>query len=99
MGGAEGKSDKEIQRQFNRIADKSDETIRKLEDLDAPDDAQDELDALVAAFDRGTKDLRAIADAAAAGDAQKAVAATQKLGADSEKIREAEDKLKEAVDG
>src|SRR5918996_6653072 len=54
----------QISREFDRIADSADRTRFELSNLEPPEGAQDELDALVAAIDDGIRDLRAIARAA-----------------------------------
>src|SRR5918995_268585 len=64
INGAEGQSNAAIRKEFQNLADKAQETRDNLSELDPPDDAKQEFDALLAALDDGTADLNAVAKAA-----------------------------------
>jgi hypothetical protein len=85
--------------QLDTVADRADEARRDLAELDPPDDAGDELDALVAAVKAGVEDIRAVADAARSGDQQQIVEAADELSKTGQEINDAERALKRAVDG
>ncbi len=53
IGGAEGKSNAAIEKEFQNLADKAQETHDNLAELDPPDDAKEEFDTLLAALRRG----------------------------------------------
>jgi CHASE3 domain sensor protein len=65
----------------------------------APDDAQDELDALVAAIDKNTAEVRNMADAVKAKDVQKLSAAAESFSTQGQKLVQAEENLRAAVEG
>jgi ABC-type transporter Mla subunit MlaD len=85
--------------QFDRLADRTSRTRENLADLDPPDDAQDEMDRLLAGLDSVTKDLSAVADAVRAKDPVKHRRAAKRLVKSSEAVRRAEGALQEAVEG
>jgi hypothetical protein len=91
-------SNSEIGREFSRIADTAHQTRSELADLDPPEDARDEFDALLAALKDGVDDLRGVAKAARDNNPQAAQQAVQDLRESGEEITSAEDALKRAVD-
>lgn len=99
IGGAAGESNAAIEKEFQRLADKAQETRDNLSELDPPDDAKEEFDRLLAALDEGTSDLEAVAEAAGSDDPAKAAEAAQDLVKSGTKIQQAETKLQQAVDG
>jgi hypothetical protein len=99
INGAEGQSNAAIEKEFQKLADKAQQTRANLSELDPPDDAKQEFDALLAALDDGTADLNAVAKAAGSNDPAKAAEAAQDLVKSGTKIQEAETKLQQAVDG
>jgi hypothetical protein len=92
------KSGPQISREFDRIAESADRTRFELSNLEPPEGAQDELDALVAAIDDGIDDLRAVARAAKQENQQRYVDATEALSESGEEISRAEMELKDAVE-
>jgi predicted DsbA family dithiol-disulfide isomerase len=92
-------SGEEIAQDFNRIADTAEKTRQELEDLDPPEDAQEEFDRLVSSVEEGVQALRATAEAAREENQQRFLEAAQRLSQTGEKITEAENALKSAVDG
>jgi hypothetical protein len=98
-GGATDQSNKAIAKEFNQIADTAEQTRSRLSDLDPPEDAKDEFDKLLSALGTGVEDLRSVAKAARANSPQEANQAVKKLAQTGQKITEAENALKSAVDG
>jgi hypothetical protein len=98
-GGASDQSNKAIAKEFNQIADTAEQTRSRLSDLDPPEDAKDEFDKLLSALGTGVEDLRSVAKAARANSPQEANQAVKKLAQTGQKITEAENALKSAVDG
>jgi hypothetical protein len=98
-GGAAGQSNAAIAKEFESIADTAERTRTDLAELDPPDDAGDEFDELLAALDKGVDDLNAVAAAAKKGDPRAAAEAVQSLSRSGEQITQAENALKQAVDG
>jgi hypothetical protein len=96
---ASGESNKELASRYNDLADRMKEVRGNLARLDPPDDAQDELDALVASLRKGTKNLRSLADAARSGDPAEAQDAAAALVRTGQEIQSAETDLQQAVDG
>ncbi len=94
-----GESNAAIEKEFQRLADKAQETRDNLSELDPPDDAKEEFDALLAALEEGTSDLEAVAEAAGSDDPAKAAEAAQDLVKSGTKIQQAETELQQAVDG
>jgi hypothetical protein len=86
-------------REFERLARRTRDTRRKLAKLDAPDDAQDELEALLEQLDRVTADLSAVATAARDHDVAEQRRAARRLVRSSTQVQRAENALKEAVEG
>jgi hypothetical protein len=93
------KSGAEISREFARTADAAEQTRERLEELDPPEDAGDELDRLLAAVDRGVKDIRAAAKAAKRESRERFADALEAVSESSAEIDQAEAALREAVDG
>ena len=99
LQGAEGESNAALAGRFDELADRTETTRENLSRLDPPEDARDELDALVDALKEGVTDLRALADAARSGDPAEAGAASRELVATGQTIQEAEADLRRVVDG
>jgi len=85
--------------QFDKLADRTGETRDNLADLDPPDDAQDEMDVLLAGLERVTADLSAVADAVRSKDPVKQREAAKRLVRSSAGVQQAERALQQAVDG
>lgn len=86
-------------REFERLARRTRQARRNLAKLDAPDEAQDEFEALLRQLDRVTADLTAVATAARSHDVAEQRRAARRLVRSSTKVQRAETALKEAVDG
>jgi hypothetical protein len=86
-------------RAFQRLARRTAETRDNLAKLNAPDDAQDELDALLARLDKVTADLSAVAKAARSTDVVTQRRAAKALVRSSAQVERAETALKRAVEG
>jgi dsDNA-specific endonuclease/ATPase MutS2 len=99
IGGAAGKSNDQIAKEFEKLADKAQETRDNLSELEPPDDANESFDKLLASLKQGIDDLRAVAQAAKDGDPAAARQASEDLIASGREIRQAERELREAVDG
>jgi hypothetical protein len=84
---------------FDKLARRTAATRRNLARLDAPDGAQDELDALLGRLDTVTADLRRVATAARGKDVVKQRRAANALVRSSNAVQRAETKLKQAVAG
>jgi hypothetical protein len=84
---------------FDKLARRTEATRRNLARLDAPDGAQDELEALLGRLDTVTADLRRVATAARGHDAVKQRRAANALVRSSNAVQRAETKLKAAVAG
>ena len=76
------------------MADGLDDVRTKLADLEPPEGAQDELDAMLSALDDTAEQVREIAKAAKSGDVQELTAAATKLGTTGQALADAETKLK-----
>ena len=98
-GGATGQDNSEIAEQFDQIAETAEQTRSDLAELDPPEDAKDEFDDLLNARETGVADLRSVADAVKANDADATRKAVEDLSKSGEEISQAEDALKDAVDG
>jgi chromosome segregation ATPase len=101
-GAIEGEADRSnaaIAEQFENLAQKSRQTHENLAALDPPEDAKDAYDELLAAVEKGTKDLRAVAEAANDSDPEAARTAQDSLESSAEEIKQAETALQRAVDG
>jgi hypothetical protein len=82
---------------FDRLARRTQATRDNIAELDAPDDAKDELHALVGRLDAVTADLRGVARAARGNDVVKQRKAANALVRSSNAVQRAETKLKRAV--
>src|SRR5215210_864292 len=76
--------------EFDRLADRTAQTRQNLADLDPPDDAQDEMDKLLAGLDGVTGDLGAVADAIRSKDPTKQANAAKQLVQSSAEVQQAE---------
>ena len=85
--------------EFDRLADRTRQTRQNLADLDPPDDAQDEMDKLLAGLDGVTRDLSAVADAVRAKDPAEQASAAKQLVESSAEVQRAETALQQAVEG
>jgi hypothetical protein len=85
--------------QFDKLAERTDETRDNLADLDPPDDAQDEMDRLLAGLDRVTEDLSGVADAVRSKDPVEQQKAAKRLVQSSADVQQAETALQQAVEG
>src|SRR5918994_7975610 len=86
-------------REFDRLADGTRETRQNLADLDPPDEAQDEMDKLLAGLEGVTRDLSAVADAVRAKDPTEQAVAAKQLVESTTEVQRAETALQQAVDG
>jgi hypothetical protein len=84
---------------LDKMADGLDEVKGKLAALEAPDDAQDELDALVASIDANTAEVRKMAKAVKSQDVEQLTAAAESFSAQGQKLVQAEENLRKAVEG
>lgn len=87
--GAEKRTDAQLERQFDDLADQLGRLRRELEGLDPPDDLADAQDELVEAMRAAEQALRGIEQAAAASDPDAARQSTIELVRASEDLREA----------
>lgn len=71
----------------------------KLAALDPPDDAQDELDALVASVEANTAEVRKMAKAVKSQDVERLTAVAESFSSEGQKLVAAEEALRAAVDG
>jgi hypothetical protein len=85
--------------QFDKLAERTGETRDNLAGLDPPDDAQDEMDRLLAGLDRVTDDLSGVADAVRSKDPVKQRNAAKRLVNSSADVQQAERALQQAVNG
>jgi hypothetical protein len=99
IGGASGRSNDAIAREFERLADKAQQTRDNLADLEPPEGGRESFDELLSSLGQGTDDLRSVAQAAKKGDPAAARQASKALVASGKAIQKAETELQEAVDG
>jgi methyl-accepting chemotaxis protein len=99
IGGAAGKSNDAIAKEFDKLADTAQETRTNLADLDPPEDAKESFDKLLDSLKEGTDNLRAVAQAAKDADPAAAREASQDLVASGQQIQQAESELRKEVDG
>jgi hypothetical protein len=85
--------------EFARLADRTRQTRQNLADLDPPDDAQDEMDKLLAGLDSVTRDLSAVAGAVRSKDPAEQADAAKQLVESSAEVQRAESALQQAVEG
>jgi|Tabmets5t2r1_1033131.scaffolds.fasta_scaffold14646_3 hypothetical protein len=88
----------EIGRQFDRIAETAARTRAELAELEPPEQAREEFDALLAAVEDGIRDIRAAADAARTENQARFNEAAERLSETGQEIGEAEQELKDAVE-
>ena len=88
----------QIAREFDRIAETAAQTRADLAELEPPEDARDEFDALLTAIEDGVASIRAVADAAREENQQQFLDATEALSESGEEISQAETELKDAVE-
>ena len=86
-------------REFDRLAERTEETRRNLAKLDPPDDAKDEFKALLTELGKVTKDLTAVASAERSNDVAAQRQAAEDLVKSSTDVQQAETALKQAVQG
>jgi aminoglycoside phosphotransferase family enzyme len=84
---------------LTKMADGLADVKTKLSELDPPDDAQDELDALVASLDKNTAEVRKMAKAVKSKDVEQLTAATQSFSTEGAKLVQAEEALRTDVEG
>jgi hypothetical protein len=99
LSGAEGQSNQTLGAQFEKLADRADRTRQNLSELEPPEDARGQFDALLAALKRSVSDLRAVGESASEGDPSEAAKATQELVESGQRVQEAEADFKDAVEG
>jgi hypothetical protein len=99
LSGAGGQPDRELAAQFEKLADRADQTRKNLSELEPPEDASDEFDELLAALKQSVADLRAVAAAAKEGDPAAGQEAGQAIAESGLRLREAERDFQNAVDG
>jgi alanyl-tRNA synthetase len=93
------KKNAEVAQQFEALAAKTEQTRANLSELDAPEDAKEELDKLLAALQGSIDDFKAVAQAAKDSDPAAAKQAAEDLQESGAAIGEAETALQNAVDG
>jgi hypothetical protein len=86
-------------REFDKLAERTEETRTNLAKLDPPDDAKDEFKALLTELDKVTKDLTTVATAARGNDVAAQRQAAEDLVKSSTEVQQAETALKQAVQG
>jgi hypothetical protein len=84
---------------FDALARRTAETRRNLAKLDTPEDAKDEMKAMLVQLDRVTADLRRVATASRGNDPVKQRTAARALVRSSNEVERAETRLKRAVEG
>ncbi|HEX5897410.1 MAG TPA: hypothetical protein VFY47_13870 [Thermoleophilaceae bacterium] len=85
--------------EFDRLASRTEQTRENLADLDPPDEAQEEMDKLLAGLEGVTRDLSAVADAVRAKDPADQADAAKQLVKSSAEVQQAESALQQAVEG
>ena len=88
----------EIGRQFDRIAETAARTRGELAELEPPEQAREEFEALLAAVQEGVRDIRAAADAARTENQDRFNEAAEQLSESGQDIAAAEQELKDAVE-
>ena len=83
---------------LNKLADGLEGVRADLADLEAPDDAKEELDSLLTSLDKGTDQVREMAAAAKDGDVEKLTAATTEFSKTGTDLVTAEQELRTAVE-
>ena len=92
-------SNEAVAKEFDNLASKAQETRDNLSELDPPEDAKEEFDALVSALKDGAANLKAVAEAARDANPTEARAAAEDLVESGTEIQKAETALQNAVDG
>ena len=85
--------------EFTRLARRTERAHDNLAKLEAPDDAKDEFDLLLARLDQVTDDLRAVAQSTRNEDVVRQRRAAKRLVKSSEEVQKAEAALRAAVEG
>jgi len=83
---------------LNQMADGLADVKTKLAALDAPEGAQDELDAMLASIDESTAQVRTMAKAVKSQDVEQLTQATQEFSASGTELVQAEEALRAAVE-
>ena len=83
---------------LNQMADGLADVKTKLAALEAPDGAQDELDAMLASIDESTAQVRTMAKAVKSQDVEQLTQATQEFSASGTELVQAEEALRAAVE-
>jgi hypothetical protein len=99
LSGAGGQSNQELGAQFEKLADRANQTRKNLAELDPPEDATDQFGELLASLKQAVGDLRAVGASAREGDPAEAEQATQELVESGQRVQEAEADFKDAVEG
>jgi hypothetical protein len=99
LGGAEGESNQALATQFEKLADRAEQTRQNLAELEPPEEAADQFDELLAALKEAVADLRVVGTSAKEGDPAEAAEATQDLVESGQRVQRAEADFKEAVEG
>jgi hypothetical protein len=99
LSGAEGQSNQALGAQFEKLAERAEQTRRNLAELEPPEDASDQFDELLASLKTAVADLRAVGESAREGDPAEAAEATQSLVESGQRVQEAEADFKDAVEG
>jgi hypothetical protein len=82
---------------MDKLADGLDDTATKISELDAPDDAKDELDAFVTQVKASADSMREVGKAVEARDTKEMTAALGELQQQMSKVSAAQQKLQTAV--
>jgi hypothetical protein len=83
---------------LNQMADGLADVKTKLAALDAPEGAQDELDAMLTSIDESTAQVRTMAKAVKSQDVEQLTQATQEFSASGTELVQAEEALRAAVE-
>jgi hypothetical protein len=84
---------------LDKMATGLEDVKAKLADLDAPGDAQDELDALIASIEANTAEVRKMSKAVKSQDVEQLTAAAESFSTEGQKLVQAEEALRQAVEG
>jgi cell fate (sporulation/competence/biofilm development) regulator YlbF (YheA/YmcA/DUF963 family) len=94
MGSAAGSPDSA---QMNKIADGLDDTVARMRDLEAPDDAKDEFDTFLKEVSASADTMRDVGKAVDAKDVEKMTDAVSKLQEHMTKVGSAQAALQTAI--
>ena len=97
LRGAEGKTNKQLSEQFAAFALRLQALNKGVRALETPEDLEDERRGLATEADATVENLREISGAAGNDDPQTAAAATVELGASTEALSRAQNRLAEAT--